>query len=265
MPGTNQRTWQKYHVGHFLATFQLDPPADQRSTERHRELERVTRELIALMDAQRVPATWAVSDPAQSAATPHILRSDVAHEIAVLGDINWIGPTAGRTRFARELTRRLSQAHAAGLEVTSLVPRVASIERHMDLVVKQRITAVAGVETEPKARQLATPHALHYGVWEMPATASLPMQSSWWSSAKRSIRRSITRAAREATTVHLRIDVPEIVAEGSGQLRAITAIMRNVATYRDRGLIRVETMCSAAARLANVPAVSPQRSILRAA
>jgi hypothetical protein len=45
----------------------------------------------------------------------------------------------------------------------------------------------------------------------------------------------------------------------------IAWLMRRVATLRDRGLVRVETLRSAAARLSDVPTVKPQRSILRAA
>src|SRR5882757_6958700 len=127
MSGTHQRTWQQYHVGHLLITVQLDSAATGHKLERHQELAGVTRRLISLADSERLPVTWAVSDPAHSAATSLILQSAVEHEIAILGDANWVGATAGRTRFARELIRRLAQARATGLEVTSLVPHVASI------------------------------------------------------------------------------------------------------------------------------------------
>src|ERR1044071_511305 len=121
MSGTHQRTWQQYHVGHLLITIQLDSAATGRQLERHQELAGVTRRLISLADSERLPVTWAVSDPAHSAATSLILRSAVEHEMAILGDATWVGATAGRTRFARELVRRLAQARATGLEVTSFV------------------------------------------------------------------------------------------------------------------------------------------------
>src|SRR3954449_5665697 len=147
MSGTHRRTWQKYRVGHLNITVQLDSTAESHSVERHKEQADIARQLIATMDAERLPTTWAVCDPAHSAATSLIIKSAVDHELAILGDGNWIGPTAGRTRFARELTRRLSQARAAGLEVTSLVPRVAPIAENIDLIVKQRISAVVGLAT----------------------------------------------------------------------------------------------------------------------
>src|SRR3954451_2157790 len=69
MSGTHQRTWQQYHVGHLLITVQLDSAATGRQLERHQELAGVTRRLISLADSERLPVTWAVSDPAHSAAT----------------------------------------------------------------------------------------------------------------------------------------------------------------------------------------------------
>jgi hypothetical protein len=217
------------------------------------------------MDAERIPATWAVSDPAHSAATSLLLKSAVDHELAILGDANWVGPTAGRTRFARELVRRVSQARAAGIAVTTLVPSVASIDTHIDLVVKQQITAVAGLVASTNARQYSEPRALHYGVWELPISAALPMESSWFASGKRTVWRSIRRAAAEASEFHLLINAAAIADAGRGEQAGIQWLMRRVATLRDRGLVRIATLRSAAARLSDVPAVSPQRSILRVA
>jgi hypothetical protein len=265
MPGTNYRTWQQYHVGHLTLTVQLDAIVEDRNLERHRELAGVTRQLISTMDSQRVPTTWAVSDPAHSAATSLILKSDVEHELAILGDANWIGPTAGRTRFARELTRRLSQARSAGLHVTSLVPRVASIESQIDLVVKQGVTAVAGFESATATREIHSPRALHYGVWEFPVSGNLPFTGRWTTASKWSMWRRIRRTASEAGSYHLHIDAVEIAASGHGGEWTVAWLARRIAGLRDRGMLRVETLQSAATRLSDVPVRVPQRSILRAA
>jgi hypothetical protein len=264
MSGTHHRTWQQYHVGHLNITVQLDSTAEGHSVERHQELAGVTRQLISTMDAERIPVTWAVSDPAHSAATPLVLKSAVDHELAILGDANWVGPTAGRTRFARELVRRVTQARAAGLNVTTLVPSVASVESHIDLVVKQQFTAVAGLNSAA-ARLLLEPKALHYGVWELPVSASLPLKATWFSSGKRTLWRRIHRSASDASTFHLLIDAPAIAATGRGEESTVQWLAHRIATLRDRGLVRVETLRATAARLSDVPAVSPQRSILRVA
>jgi hypothetical protein len=265
MSGTHQRTWQQYHTGHVLITVQLDSAAAGNRLQRHQELAKVSRQLIALADAMRLPITWAVSDPAHSAATSLVLRSAVEHELAILGDSNWVGPTAGRTRFARELTRRLAQARATGLQVTSLVPRVASIEKHVDLVVKQQITAIAGFQANDSGRNSSSPRALHYGVWELPICGSVPVESKGLFGRKWTLWNKIRRTVREAGTFHLIVDAPAVAEQGRGAEKMIASLAGRIALLRDRGLARVETLRSMAARLANVPAVRPQRSILRAA
>jgi hypothetical protein len=263
MSGTHHRTWQHYHVGHVNITVQLDSIAGGRNLEQHQNMASVTRQLIAIMETARVPATWAVSDPAHSAATSLILKSAVDHELAILGDANWVGPTAGRTRFARELVRRVTQARAAGLNVSTLVPGVATIESHIDLVVKQQITAVAGLNEPVASRLFTEPRALHYGVWEVPVTTALPLTSTWFSSGKWSLWRSIRRTAKDAGSFHLLIDAAAIAALGRREESINKWLVRRIGTLRDRGLVLVETLRATAARLSDVPAVSPQRSILR--
>jgi hypothetical protein len=194
-----------------------------------------------------------------------IVRSGVDHELAILGDSYWLGPTAGRTRFARELARRVLQSRAAGLEVTTLVPRVAPVDRHIDLIVKQRISAIAGVAAPDRDRHLPMPRALHYGVWELPIGRSLPIPARWFSRRGWSIWRRIRRAANEAATFHLVIDATAVAQEGRRVESTIAWLVRRVAELRDRGVLQVETLRTAARRLAAVPAASPQHSILRRA
>ena len=145
MSSIHHRTWQPHHVGHLFVTFQLEPSAEGLCIGRHPGLASLTSRLIAMANSNRVPSTWAVSDPAHSAATSTILRSEICHELALLGDVNWLGPTAGRTRFARELGRRVLQSRSAGLNVTTIVPRVAPVQHDIDLIVKYGITAVVGI------------------------------------------------------------------------------------------------------------------------
>lgn len=266
MSSMNHRTWQTYHVGHFLTTVYLDPVAEARSIERHRELTKLTAQLVQLTDSLHLPTTWATGDPAQSAATSEILRSTVPHEFAILGDTNWVGPMAGRTRFARELSRRVVQARLKSLCVHAFVPRVAPVERDIDLVVKHDITAVAAVTSMVQAmRKATTPRAMHYGVWEMPVSAKMPMKSGWFSQGGWSTWRRIRAAARDAALFHLVIDAPALCEAGRAAHDTVARLLYKVAHLRDRGMVRVETLRETAARLSDVPAVKPQRSILRAA
>ena len=107
--------------------------------------------------------------------------------------------------------------------------------------------------------------ALHYGVWEMPVTDSLPRRSLWLFEGGRSVLRKIRRAARDAATFHLRIDVPRLDEVGGSAQRSAMWLIRHVAALRDRGIIQVETLGAAAARLSDLPTASPQQSILRRA
>lgn len=266
MSGTNHRTWQVDHRAHLVTTVQLDPITGGRSDDRQNELPSVAEQLIDLMDRLRLPTTWAMSDPAHSAAAARIRRSAVPHELAILGDGDWLGPMAGRTRFARELSRRVEQARATGLAVHTLVPRVAIIDDNLDLLVKQQITAVAGACTDvDPLPTTSSPKALHFGVWEIPFSGKLPARSGWFSDAGRSTLRRIAAAAKAAAIFHMLIDASLLCDQGPAAQKSVTWLMERVSALRDRGLIRVETLRTTSARLSSVPAIKPQQSILRRA
>jgi hypothetical protein len=263
---THHRTWQTHHTANVLITIELDPVAGSHSTQQRRGLADVTMRLIEGFDTHRLPATWAVNDPAHSAATSLLIRSAIPHELAILGDPTWLGPTAGRTRFARELARRVTQARAAGINLCSLVPRVDSVEQHIDLVVKQQIAAIAAAGPDIHGiLPRSTPRAMHYGVWEIPVTDRLPRRSLWIFEGGWSVRRKISRAARDAATFHLSIDAPALSEQGRRAEKSVSWLAGRIAKLRDRGLIKIETLGRAAARLSALPAATPQRSILHRA
>ena len=262
MPHARRHSWHPERAGQLLVTVELDPVADCHSIQRHRGLARVARQLVELADRLRLAVSWAVGDPAYSAATPLVTRSEVPHELAVLGDPNWLGPTAGRTRFARELARRVSRARAAGISAVSLVPRVAEIDRDLDLVVKQGVRAVAGVGTAARRAGAVSARALHYGVWELPTACRLPLAGGWFAGSVGSVGRAMSRAGRAGAMFHLVVDAPAVEQEGSHAEHAVERLWTHAAALRDRGLVRVETLGGAAARLSDVPEAAPQRSIL---
>src|SRR3989304_2860921 len=108
MSMANRRSWQKHHVGYIHLTVEAEPTDADRNLDRHRGLAQVTEQLFEMFNRHRLPATWAVGDPAHSAAAGLVAASETRHDLALLGDRYWIGKTAGRTRFARELARRVS-------------------------------------------------------------------------------------------------------------------------------------------------------------
>ncbi len=267
MSMANRRSWQKHHVGFIHLTVEAEPIDVDRNLDRHRGLAEVTEQLFEMFNRHRLPATWAVGDPAHSAAAGLVAASETKHGLALLGDRYWIGKTAGRTRFARELARRVSQARTAGIEAVTLLPRVAPVAEHIDLVVKHGIRAVVETTDHADSRRETTtaPRALHYGVWEFSTTERLPLRSSWLPGGGWKLFRKIRRAAREAATIHVVIDASAVEVAGRSASNAIERLMRRVAKLRDRGLVQVETLGTAATRLSDLPVATPQRSILRRA
>ena len=134
-------------------------PRQRMRLDDQRRLASTTDSLIEALRDCRLAATWAVADPAVSAATEVIraaaennnAENDNAHDIAVLGDHTWIGPQAGRTRFARELSRRVLRAQVAGIGVSTLGVRDAVLSDHLDLLVQHGIPAVRGTRPLPAA------------------------------------------------------------------------------------------------------------------
>jgi hypothetical protein len=265
MPTTNRHSWQQHQVGRVHLTVEAEPADADRNLARHRGLAQVISQLFDVFDRHKLPATWAVGDPAHSAVAALVVASETQHSLAVLGDRYWIGATAGRTRFARELARRLSQARAAGIQAEVLVPRVAPVAEHIDLIVKQGVRAVLATNGETKRPASRIPRALHYGVWEFAITDRFPMRSSWLSGGDWTLHRRLRRAAREAATFHLLIDASALEEAGRSATNKVERLMRRVANLRDRGIIQVETLAQAADRLSDLPATTPQRSILRPA
>jgi hypothetical protein len=257
---------QKLHVGCLHLTVEASPVVGMCHLAQHRCVSEVTKQLVQLLDAHRVPATIATNEPGRGPLTSLVTLSKVRHELALLGDSDWIGQGAGRTRFAGELVRRVGQARAAGVEIVTLVPRTAIVGDHLDLVAKQRIGAVVGTAPVLGRKYRPTrPQTLHYGVWEFAATERLPRPTTWFSDGGWKLIRGIRNAAREAGTFHLVIDASSDEEQAAPMLTMLTRLVRRVARLRDRGLLRVETLGEATARLADRPAATPQRSILRVA
>jgi hypothetical protein len=257
----SQATGRGQRVGYVHWTVEAEPADIDHNLARNRGLAAVTEKLFDMFNRHRQVATWAVGDPAHSAVATLVAKSKAPHALALLGDRFWIGATAGRTRFARELARRATQARAAGIEAVTLVPRVASVAEHIDLVVKHDIRAVVATAGDVAS----APRSVHYGVWEFGVRARLPQARSWFPGKGWKLARSIQRAAKEAATVHLVIDAAAVEEAGSSAASSVERLLRKTEKLQARGLVRVETLSAAAARLSDRPAAVPQRSILRAA
>jgi hypothetical protein len=256
----------KFQVGRVHLTIEAEPAEADHDLDHHRRLADVTSGLLALLDSHRLPATWAVCNPSHSATTAAVTLSEMPHEIALLGDHHWLGPEAGRQRFASELAYRVTQARAAGITLHTILPRAASLTNRLDLVVKQGLSAVVGCERQAADRpRTIVPRAMHYGVWEFATTSRLPLQGGWFSRAARRLSKCIHAAAHDVASIHLVIDAPALGERGLAGSASLTRIVGKLGELRERGLIHVETLGTATARLSHIPVATPQRSILHLA
>jgi hypothetical protein len=233
----------------------------------YRELTALTDQLAKLLASVDLPATWGVGDPMHASVTSLIVTSKTAagsgHEVAILTDPGWSGIEAGRPRFAKELIRRVSQARSRGIAATTLLPREVSLHHHIDLVVKQGVTAVwplsAGAHTPART---TVPKSLHYGLWEFETSGQLPLAPGWLAGPR--LQKTIRRAADEGAIFQLFIDLPAIAQQGIAAEKTAFQVIRRIAELRRRGIVEVETVAAVARNMSEVPLATPQRSILRA-
>lgn len=249
--------------GIFTLSIDLDLDPSRPAQGQLRPLEEITDRLIRLLAKYDVPATWGLADPAVSAARDTLAGAKPGHEIAILGDPSWVGHEAGRSRFARELTRRTTRARAAGLAVSTLLLRAANLTDHLDIAVKHGITAV---RNSAVVRSRA-PQQLRYGLWHIPASEQLPGASRWrigggggWS-----IGRQIRLAGQPYSVVHVAVDALRMAERGAGALHVLESVVRQAAAQRVRGSLAIETLAVTARRLTGARVSLPSRSILRRA
>ena len=245
---------------------------ERRGLDQQRSLERVTGELADLLANYNVAATWALADPAVSAATDRLTHGGAKHEIAILGDRSWVGREAGRSRFARELSRRVTRGRAAGFDISSLLLRDAELDDHLDLVVKQGLTAIAcGTPTAVRSwlagRSATPPLSLRFGLWSIPTQAALPGRRSLFSlgSPASRVRRSIDAAIVQREICHLSINALAVATKGASALRSIDRVLRHADKRRAQGALCLSTLAATSERLTGGRQSAPARSILRPA
>lgn len=259
-----ERAMMNEGCGTLAISVDLELDVGQQARSDGRGLDAVTQRLAELLGRYQLPATWGVADPALSAATEAIVGGPVPHEMAILGDPTWVGRSAGRTRFARELERRTAAARAAGLPATSLLLRDVVVDQHLDLLVKHGITLVRGCARQtPPAQRGGQLELLRYGVWQTSVTCQLPGKSGWmpFCSAESRVCRAIERASENRAVVQLRLDARQLVGAQS-HFAAVERVLRLAQQRRQAGELRVETLEVMASRMLKRPQGSPTRSVL---
>jgi hypothetical protein len=229
-------------------------------------LDEVRRQLVEITKDLQIAATWAVADPTHSAATESILGAHSDHEIAVLGDVAWLGPGCGRARLGRELARRFVAARKTGIDVRTLALRNVEQVRDLDLLLDYGVQAVRGpaVDTLSLVHKIGTPMA-RFGIWQPPAAWKIPPQGAWWTAPTWLIRGEIRRAIRRKALVHLEIDAPRLVTLGEPSLRIVARILQYAAAKRDAGRLAIKTIQQLAQPALAHRNAAPSHSVLRPA
>ena len=247
---------------------EIDPT--RRIADQQARLEESARVLIRQLEKYGVPATWGVADPAVSVLTERLATSRTRHEIAILGDASWVGAEAGRMRFSRELNRRAMRARAAGLDATTLLLRGAELDDHFDTAIRHGITSVRGPEPDLETGWFSRdttgqPHALRFGLWQIPVSIVLPAQRTWFglASAKRGLKRAIDQACSAPSLCQLKIDGLKFSEAGSR--RQLEQILKHADRRRQAGLLAIATLAETADLLSASRQPTPARSILRPA
>ncbi len=252
--------------GTLLVSIDWELEIDHSDQAREQRLDAAGLRLIELTRRLRIPATWAVADPAISAATEQIQRADGLHELAVLGDRTWIGPGSGRTRTARELDRRIDRARKVGIPVTTLALRNVEPTGVLDLLHDHGVHGVRGPALDHMSLlRKSAGSGVRLGVWQAPAAWRLPAQQQWFLPGQWSVRREIRRTIRRQGTLHLTIDAPRLVEAGDPGLVAIESALTLAATRRDAGQLAILTLGQAAEIALRERTTVPTRSILRPA
>ncbi len=258
------------HLSHGTLTVSVDLEHDHVHVglAEQRELEEVANRLMELFARHKLAVTWAVADPALSAARARIDVVRGGHEMALLGDASWVGREAGRSRFARELMRRVARARGEGLIMRTLALRTAMPIDHCDLAIKEGIMAARqpGPVQAKRAPRLQ-PQALRFGLWGFPISMTLPAASRWLpgGGGLRAARFEIDKAIAERGLAHLAIDAPQLAERGASALRVVERVIEHAAHRRQHGLLEVATVGAVVERLAQENQSQPSRSILRPA
>lgn len=223
----------------------------------------VTR-LAKPIRAHHVAASWTVPVGANLGQLADVLgptsgQPGVSGELAWSSQPVWAGANVGRGKFAVALAERASAALEAGVEISTLVLTAGCAATHLDVAAKYGIRSV--VTLAPVRVRSPQPHALRYGVWNVPATVSMSSAGSWWTNQARRAIHEINRAARYGTVCHVHADLARAEA-----VAALDGVLAHVQRCRVEGRLTVETVGQLVARLARPrTAGRAAHSILRAA
>lgn len=249
--------------------FSIDTQQDNSSpmnTNAIRRWQAFLKQSLEIFGRYQVSATWAVEDPANNFATNLVLNDKLAHEIAVLGNPNWIGSEIPRTCFAKELASRFESARCLGIPLSTLALKDVELHQHFDLLSKYRISMIRG-GSKKHLKTNEMPQLLRFGLWHTQPAFCLDTPTHWplASGGFSTARRTIDRAIRFDETVLLLVDLPALLdAKQNGQ-RHLNNILQYADRQRKQYSIKILTLAELAKSLAPMRQSTSARSVLHPA
>lgn len=228
--------------------------------------ERLTWQMLDLLDQQQMPATWGLANPALSAAREAILSSPQRHELAVLGDRTWIGQGTVRSRLEREISRRFAGAQKSGLPARTLLLRHEGEPLDLSLLYASGITAIRG-PARLLAETPATPSESRerYGVYHPVQVWQVPAKVQWWHLQWWRFAQRLESACVHGESLHLVLDAARLVKAGSHGVLGMAKVLARIAAYRQSGSLEVATIGDLAARKVSRRITPAARSLLKPA
>jgi hypothetical protein len=221
-------------------------------------------------------ATWISHSPADWPYSAKVSPQRGRQELALCA-ARGSDTIVGRQSLGEELRRQIVRLRAAGCGATTLFAADNLSTQQHELLAKYGVTAVCamgdtGTLARPSAlrlanrwllpmaaRSLTVPQKLRWGLWQMPQGVHLAREGA------RQVRNCIDRTVAESGITHLHVDLMAINNQGSRAFDQVTSVLRQVASYADRGRLRAQTMGETAARLSRPKVTVPACSILRKA
>jgi hypothetical protein len=215
--------------------------------------------LLDTLRRSQTPATLSLASPGEHDLCSRCRAETLPHDFAFLADPGWVSEQAGRTKFARELARRVEVAAATGLCVRTLALDGAELAGNLDLLVKHRISIVrsgglAGFE----------PQSLRFGIWQAPVSFTVRQASRFpFGGIEWAVSRALTKAAKASDLVHVVTDAQAF--SDSNLSTALDRILALVQKRQAKGHVRKITLGGLADSLTPRRQSKTARSVLRAA
>jgi len=238
----------------------IDLPAETAPGGRRND--ELAKGLFQMVESRRLSASWVPQSPQHFSLSEKLAAAPARHDLALIGDATWIGKSAGRTRFARELAARVEASRAARMNVGAIALRDVELDDHLDLLVKHRVGMIRGQNRGGASLQ---PQSVRFGVWYSPISVVLPQPTDWsWFGAKWSFRQTVRRVVRNAGVAHVVVDGARL-AGNAAALTELELALAHLQRQRDKGVLVVTSLSGLAATLVRKPAAKKAVSILRAA